>query len=691
MTLRARIISVSLLANAIVALASLLAIGSYQSNLEQRLEGVATAGTSVLWSRVVAGRLDRIESSTSALTRNREALAALASADAAELESATLGPFNRLKTSHIVSSLQLVTLNGDVIASHPDGGRGTLRSALAEAALRETTVTRGVERDEKGKLVAALAVPLFSRGKPIGCALLQRDLDVALADVKQDLGSESFILSADGAVEYATDEDFARQLDLSVPEPGKSAVERATLGERSYSVVIHPVLDSQGTALAHVASARDDTEEYQQLRFIRGLSYGVAPLVLLAVGVSLYLYVNRAFRPLHTVVTAMDHVAERDLTASIEVRSTDEVGRIAKAANRAVAAIGGAMRSIRDQGESLCHGASRLAELSGHIATSVSRLAESADSASGSSAKMSDNATAAAKAVEESSASLRAVVSAIDETSTNLANVVSESEQMRESVHSISTIADEMRTGMDEVASDASQAVTVANDAARAAADTDETVRLLGSSANEIGKVVSVITEIAEQTNLLALNATIEAASAGDAGRGFAVVANEVKELAKQTAQATDEIRAKIEGMQANTAGAVKEIKAIDAVIGELNRSSKSIAASAEQQRSRSQDVTHSVQATVAAAKQIDSMIQQASRGVQDVAANAEQIANRSDEISRSTAEASSSASAVSATIAEVTRLAREAADESSQAGASSGEINELAASMREAVNTFKV
>ena len=137
---------------------------------------------------------------------------------------------------------------------------------------------------------------------------------------------------------------------------------------------------------------------------------------------------------------------------------------------------------------------------------------------------------------------------------------------------------------------------------------TNETVKKLGESSQEIGNVIKVITSIAQQTNLLALNATIEAARAGEAGKGFAVVANEVKELAKQTAKATEDIGQKIDAIQGDTKGAVTAIEEISTIINQINDISNSIASAVEEQTVTTNEIGRSVT--------------EASKGVGEIAKN---------------------------------------------------------------------
>jgi methyl-accepting chemotaxis protein len=87
--------------------------------------------------------------------------------------------------------------------------------------------------------------------------------------------------------------------------------------------------------------------------------------------------------------------------------------------------------------------------------------------------------------------------------------------------------------------------------------ETEKRIKRLGERSQEISGVVSLINSIAERTHILALNASMHAASAGEAGRGFAVVADEVQRLAENAREATSKIAGLVHNIQVETADTV--------------------------------------------------------------------------------------------------------------------------------------
>ncbi|RKH62680.1 methyl-accepting chemotaxis protein [Corallococcus aberystwythensis] len=212
--------------------------------------------------------------------------------------------------------------------------------------------------------------------------------------------------------------------------------------------------------------------------------------------------------------------------------------------------------------------------------------------------------TLAASSQELSSVSQQ-MVSNAQETAAQATQVSAGAEQVSRNVQSAASGMEEVNANIREVARNASSAAKVAASAVRLADSTSSIVGKLGTSSQEIGKVIKVITSIAQQTNLLALNATIEAARAGEAGRGFAVVANEVKELARETARATEDIGQKIGTIQGDTEEVVNAILEIGATIGRINELQTSIASSVEEQTATAGEILRNVGEAAKGSQQI--------------------------------------------------------------------------------------
>jgi methyl-accepting chemotaxis protein len=266
---------------------------------------------------------------------------------------------------------------------------------------------------------------------------------------------------------------------------------------------------------------------------------------------------------------AVEAMAAKDLTASVRVSGTDEIGRLGDAFNSSVA-------SIRD----VLHAVAQSAETVSAASTEISaRSVQTAGNAHTQSSKTNQIAAAAQE-----------MTATIGEISHNAESAAKASRLSAETADQGGAVMQAAAGTMEKIAA--------------ATGTVAEKMNSLAHRSEEIGKVVSVIQEISEQTNLLALNAAIEAARAGEHGRGFAVVAGEVRRLAERTKGATEEIAATIRSIQEETRSTLEVMRdsraAVETGMGETDRARKSLEATIDS----SKQVEHEIHLIATAATQ---------------------------------------------------------------------------------------
>lgn len=386
---------------------------------------------------------------------------------------------------------------------------------------------------------------------------------------------------------------------INTNETGLGTVTMAN-GERIY-VDIQKVPDSAWITVAYVPQ----TEILSELNGLTVRIVAIAVIGCLFLVILMERMIHIIVKPVKKLNNTIKVITDGDFTASVPVRTSDEIGNMAEAVREFIQTMRSVIKQISQVSEVLNSQAdesrSMSAELSGaadrqavsmnEMTRTVSELTVSIAEVAGSATSLSLLVTDTREKGDMAGEQMKQAVAASDSGKADMQRVIGSMEHISGRMDSLESCA-----------------------------------RQMDGSIEKINAIVGMIGDIAEETNLLSLNASIEAARAGEAGRGFAVVADQIGKLAATSKASVDEIAS----LTAEISGIVRQTVQETTESSDVIRESSGIV----QEAGRTFDqIYQSVEATSEAVDHMIEKIREVSEIAHSVAAITEEQSAASEEI----------------------------------------------------------
>jgi methyl-accepting chemotaxis protein len=376
-----------------------------------------------------------------------------------------------------------------------------------------------------------------------------------------------------------------------------------------------------------------------------GILAGLMAAVLIAACIS-FLVVRSITRPLAAAVGLVNHVAQGDLTHTVEVTSTDEIGEMLGCLNGMVENLKNAAQVATKISEGDLTVTAKVLSQKDALGQALTAMIDTLRGAAHIATRISEgDLTVKAKALSDKdvlgqalSAMLENLHQTVAQVSTAAGNVGTGSAEMSSTAQELSegateqaASAEETTSSMEEItasiqqnADNARQTNKIASKASEDARASGEAVVRTVNAMKQVAEKIGIIEEIARKTDLLALNAAVEAARAGEHGKGFAVVASEVRKLAERSQTAAAEISSLTGDGVRVAEGAGQMLARLVPDIQKTAELVREIAAASSEQNSGAAQINKAIQ-------QLDQVIQRNAGASEEMASTAEKLSSQAE------------------------------------------------------------
>ncbi|MDR2589891.1 MAG: methyl-accepting chemotaxis protein [Oscillospiraceae bacterium] len=543
--------------------------------------------------------------------------------------------------------MDVITLtdpNGNVLMRvHSDMvGDNVMSQKALSTAINTLTSTSLIESGSATGMATRGAAPIFDfDGELIGAVVCGHNLsNPEYVDyIKELLGAEITIFEGDMRLSSTIIDDAGNRV-IGTQLTNQAVIDAVLINRQDFSLQItlfgheyfanySPIIsdgEAIGMLFAGVPIEATLADQRTMMNTVIMLSVicGVAGVIIVFV-----FNIFSVSRPLKKIGAFAEKIKTGDLGLSkvsestIAVRSSDEVGMMARTLEAAYSELKGYIGEIKEKMTNLANGdltketefnfqgdfvliKDAINEITRNLNQTLAEINTTSAQVSIGAKQVADGAQSLAQGSTEQAASVQQLSSSIAEIAASTKANAATADRTSKLSANIKKSAERGSRQMDEMIS----AVKDINDAS-----------------TSISKIIKTIDDIAFQTNILALNAAVEAARAGQHGKGFAVVAEEVRNLASKSAEAAkdtdDMIQDSMKKAEFGSKIAGETAESLSEIVSGINESNQLVIEIAESSEQQSMGIS-----------QINTGIDQVAQVVQQNSATAQQSAAASEQMS---------------------------------------------------------
>jgi methyl-accepting chemotaxis protein len=487
------------------------------------------------------------------------------------------------------------------------------------------------------EIAVTIAKTIEKNGEIVGVVAVDVDFDElsrSLSDIKIGkkgyailLDKSGMILAHPDAKLVGTDTFSKLPVWNEVKQKGEGFSNYEYGGVQKFAVYTHsPVTDWTVVGSMEANELSDDTRSI--------LVTLIAFLVIIgAIAIVLSIIITRSLTVnIRKIKDVMTKASLGDLTETIDIKSIDEIGALAKSFNVMLHNISNILRSVEGSSQTVMETSSNLTAMTEETTASISEVSRAIG-------EISQGATEQASSTQEAASEMEELASGLDV-------IAASTNEMNEVSANTKTLSNK-GLGMVKLLMKKS---TETKETTQAVA---EIVEDMSRSTEAINKISDTISQITAQTNLLSLNASIEAARAGEAGRGFAVVADEIRKLADQSKASTEEIKRIVEDIQGKSITAVQAMEQAKSIVSDQDTA-------VEETNVIFNDIYISINSLITMVLGVKDQVLNINGQKEEVIGQIESISAVSQEAASSSEEVSASTEEITATMDEYTKYVME-------------------------------